>query len=415
MKSIRIFLITIIFISTLNACNPGIIHTPTPTGTPIPPTFTPLPTGTATQTPTATPIMLQEDATVWTEEPLVPILTLHRFKTDGETPSDFNGNKLQLEDFRLALLELYDAGFSLVSLDDWLDGEMIVPSGRRPLVMTMDDLFYTNQILLDENGMPEPDTGIGALWQFSQEHADFGFHMALFIVLGDKYFPFDPQYSSEPRYAGRDWESELAQTIVWCIEHDAMIYNHTYWHGYLGGVPHPISIKTFLEQLTLNDNYLRQLLKKIGREDLITQLGNIIALTGGIPPQTQSDWTKLLAYKNPEGESLQAVLGIYSAPTDPSYWQYLTRPYAPDFDPSRIIRIVANLPNMRYLSENSTNFPAAQTCTINLEESRQFVDAYQAMQIQAKIMNGACPAGLYVLDEKLFDARSSDITQIKKP
>jgi len=349
------------------------------------------------------------------DDPLVPILTLHQFKTDEETPSDFSGHKLQMEDFHAALQNLYNAGFSLVSLEDWLDGEMIVPSGRRPLVFSMDDLFYVDQILLDENRIPQSDTGIGALWQFSQEHPDFGFHMALFIVLGDKFFPFDPQYRNETRYKGRDWETELAQTIIWCIEHDAKVYNHTFLHGYLSNVPSPISIETFIEQLTRNDTYLRQLLFKVGREDLIPQLGNIVALTGGIPPQSESDWVELEDYQNPEGKPLQAVLGIYSTLTGPDYWDYLTRPYAPDFDRYGIIRIVANLPNMQYLAENSSNFPAAQTCELSLEESQQNDNSYIASQIQVKIMNGSCPAGLYVLNEKLFDASSSEVTLIQIP
>jgi len=412
MISARISILVLLLSLTLGACNPVPSQAATPTETRLLPTETPTPTAAPTLTPTVTPVMVQVEATVWTEEPLVPILTLHKFKTDGDTPSDFNGMKLQLEDFRSALQGLYEAGFSLVSLDDWLAGKMVLPVGRRPLVLSMDDLFYTNQILLDENGNPEPDTGIGAIWELSQEHPDFGFHMALFIVLGDKYFPFDPQYGNEPRYKGRDWETELAQTIAWCIEHDAMVYNHTFKHGYLGGVPNPISIESFIGQLARNDDYLRQLLTRIGREDLIPQLGNIVALTGGIPPQSNDDWEELEAYQNPEGKPLQAVLGIYSAPADPSYWQYLTRPYDPDFDPYDIMRIVANLPNMQYLAENSADFPAAQSCTLYVEESQQDNDSFLSGQIQATIAAGNCPAGLYVLDGKLFDARTEEVFQI---
>ncbi|MBM3152516.1 MAG: hypothetical protein FJZ96_10010, partial [Chloroflexi bacterium] len=117
----------------------------TTTATAALPTDTPSPT-VAIQ-PTATPLLVTIAATVWTEEPVVPILNLHQFKPDGISPSDKSGHKMQLGDLRASLENLYDAGFSLVSLEDWLSGDLTVPSGRRPLVLTMDDLFYTNQIL----------------------------------------------------------------------------------------------------------------------------------------------------------------------------------------------------------------------------------------------------------------------------
>lgn len=389
---------------TSTVTDPPPTSTPLPTATIPPLTSTPSPTEIATEFPTPTLILVQVNATVWTEEPAVPILTLHQFKPDGISPSDFNGHKLQISDFRDALQDLYDNGYSLVSLEDWMTGDMVVADGRRPLVFTMDDLFFRNQICLDENGSPNPDTGIGAIWQFYQEHPAFDFHMSLFAVLGDKYYPSDP--STDPQ-----WELKLAQTIVWCIEHDALVYNHTYRHGCLD----KISITEFIDQLSRNNAYLRQLLFKAGRKDLIPGLRNMVALPGGIAPKTSNDWGKLQDYQNPEGEPIQAILQIYSVLTNPITWEYLTRPYDPGFDRYQIIRIAANMENMQFLVENCENFPTAKSCTLSLEEGRQKDDAYLSEQIQTTIESGVCPVGLYVLDGKLFDSRSYPVIRISMP
>ena len=236
-KTYRILLVIVL----LCGFTLGIVSCSHPTEPASTPTFTPTQTETPQPTPTQTPVLIQVSATVWTQDPLIPIITYHQFKPDG-TSSDLSGHKIQLGDLRASLQSLYDSGFSLISLADWLAGNLTVPAGRRPLILTMDDLFFTNQILLDESGQPSPDTGIGVIWQFYQEHPDFGFHLALFAILGDKFYPFDPQYSSEPQHLGQNWESEFAQTIVWCLENDALVYNHTYLHGYLSYVDNLFSV-----------------------------------------------------------------------------------------------------------------------------------------------------------------------------
>ncbi|TES93181.1 MAG: hypothetical protein E3J88_00510, partial [Anaerolineales bacterium] len=226
------------------------------------------PTPTDTRIPTMTVI-----ATVWTQDPLVPVLTYHQFKPDGSGGYSTN-LKMFLSDFRGQLETLSENGFCLVALEDWLNGDMQAAEGCRPLILTMDDLYFNNQIRLTEDGYPSTETGIGVLWQFYQEHPDFGFSIALFTNLGNKLYanPDDP-----------GWELELARTIIWGIENGAMPYNHFYRHPQLdktdpGGITW---------EAAMNDRYLRELVLMGGREDLIPRLGNIFALTYGIWPATR--------------------------------------------------------------------------------------------------------------------------------
>ncbi len=408
----------LLIIVVICGCTPGVVsgnQPAEPTNTPTPVYLTPTQTKTLQPTPTKTPVKIQISATVWEQNPLVPIITYHQFPPPGITQSSMDGRKISLGDLRASLQSLYDSGFSLVSLEDWLAGNLTVAPGRRPLILTMDDLFFTNQILLGGSGKPKPDTGIGVIWQFYQEHPDFGFHLALFAILGDKFYPFDPQYSSETQYLGRNSESEFAQTIVWCLENDALVFNHTFLHGYLSNTIYTVTMSEFIHQLRQNDDRLRYYLKLAGREDLIPLLGNVIALPGGAEPQTESDWASLRAYKNPEGLPVQAVLAIYSPFSPPTTYKYFTSPYDPGFNKYNIPRIVATLYNIQYLVYHHTEFPAAQSCMISLEESRAQDDLYLIEQINAAIQSGACPAGSFFLNGKLFDAHTSPIVQISIP
>jgi hypothetical protein len=107
----------------------------------------------------------------------------------------------------------------LIPLKDWLEGDFIIPEGRKPLVITLDDLWFGNQIFIRDDGTPSPNSGIGVLWQFSQENPDFGFHAALFAINGDKYYPErevgDVFYAADNvDFFSKSWHTKLGNTIA---------------------------------------------------------------------------------------------------------------------------------------------------------------------------------------------------------
>ena len=388
----RILLLVVL----LCGCTPGLVsdgRPVVPTNSPTPYLLTPSQTATSVQTPTSTPGKLIT-ATVWLTKPQVPIVIYHQFAPDYAASSI--NTKVRFADFKQELEDLYASGYSLVSFEKWIAGDMEVPPGRHPLILSMDDLFFNNQISLLEDGTPSPDTGIGILWQFYQEHPDFGFHLALFAILGDKFYPFDPQYSSDSQYLGRNWESEFAQTIVWCLEIDARVYNHTFRHGYLANYSIIVTMSEFIQQLRQNDDRLRYYLKLAGREDLIPRLGNVIALPGGAQPQTESDWATLREYKNPEGLSVQGVL---EAGFDTS--NLMQPPYSADFDRWHIPRFTATLNSIQTLVQESSQMPTATTCEL---DSGSGDPAFLGNQINQAIQNSQCLAGIYVTGQYIYDA-----------
>jgi hypothetical protein len=377
----------------------------TPEATPLasspthasPATSTQSPTSTATTPPaTQTPDVerFPLEATVWTETPIVPILTYHQFAPNYAEVS--TSVKTRLEDFRAHLQSLYDHGYSLVPLEAWLKGDLAAPSGRRALIFTMDDLFFNNQIRLDDEGSPSQETGLGILWHFAQEHPDFGFHAALFPNLGDKLYadPDDPQ-----------WEMELAQAVAWCTEHGAIPYNHFYTHPQLDKT----ATRWILWEMEINDAYLRELLEMSGREDLIPKLSNILALPFGVWPRSTTAINAMLDYTTPEGEAVQAVMEV-----DYVYRpKFLPPPYSEAFDPYHVPRIVATQEAIDYLVENKHKFPQATLCDLGRHPAEAFEsEATIQKTLQQEIRERSCPDGVYALEGMIFDVEGTTVERL---
>jgi hypothetical protein len=332
-------------------------------------------------------------ATVWTTDPWVSILTYHQFA--GNHAERSTGLKVRFEDFEAQLNMLYDAGFSLIRLEDWMEGNMVVPEGRRPLILSMDDLYFNNQLRLDENGEPLPETGIGILWNFYQEHPDFGFSCALFINLGNKLYA-DPSTST--------WEMELAEAVVWGIDHDLMPYNHFYTHPQLD-LSEPGAILWEAEE---NDIYLRELISMAGREDLIPELDNILALTYGVWP-IGNGVNVMLSYTNPEGEPVRGVVEIGPI----SVTDNQPPVYAPEYDPLRINRHVASPSSIDYLVAHAEDYPRAQVCDLGMVPDWLLFDSESLSQyVLETATTNNCADGVYVVNQMLFRISMGTVEKI---
>lgn len=84
---------------------------------------------------------------------------------------------------RADLERFWSLGYSLIPLNDYLTGNINVPAGRAPLVLTFDDGTRGQLSMVEgEGGMvPDPDCAVGILLAFSREHPEFG-HAATFFV-----------------------------------------------------------------------------------------------------------------------------------------------------------------------------------------------------------------------------------------
>ncbi|HPH96961.1 MAG TPA: hypothetical protein PKW33_09685 [Anaerolineaceae bacterium] len=400
-------LILILLLLALSACSqafksptptiqpPTATQQPTATLTPIPPTATPVPSPTVIPSPTPTPVTM--DVTLWTSDPRLAILTYHRFYPNRYT--DLPLTKVRLEDFANQLQSLYDQGFTLISLADWLRGDLSVPEGRRPLVITIDDLFNADQIFLDANGKPSPKSGLGLMWQFYQQHPDFGFSAAIFYNFGDKYY--SNMEAGDWFIVGEGWEDSLAKAIVWCIEHDAMPYNHFFQHPRLDMT----NAKELVWAAEENERWLKNYLEKAGRPELFEQVDNIIALPFGLWPSDEAAKKALISYTALNG---QALLGILEVDT---YYgaKFLPPPYAADFDRNRVPRIVGSNGAVAFLADTLKDDPRAQKCTLGpVDISRQ----NDPQHLQELVAAAPCPDGVYVLPGHLFRRAGGQVTDL---
>jgi hypothetical protein len=392
------------FLGLVKTATPTETTTPThllPTTTPSPPTPTLTPTITVTPSPTPVPVFLS--ATVWTVDPQVPILAYHRFYPDSLLAVS-NSTKIRLSDFQAQIQIMYDNGYSLVPLDAWLTGDMRVPAGRKPLIITIDDLFFADQIFLNPDGTPSSKSGIGLLWQFSQAHPEFGFAVALFYNMGDKQY--GNVVAGDWWIVGDGWQDSLAKTIAWCIQHGAMPYNHFYTHAELDLIT---SAKDLNYQLQENEKQLRASLARIDQQNLADNLANLIAIPYGIWPTNQSVMNALLKFVSTNNQPLLGIMDIDFAIRA----KYLLPVYAVDFNRQDIPRIVANQAGIEVLVKNKDNFSSAQECKLGPVDLTRTSDPAYIEQLITDAWNAqTCPAGVYSLEEGLYNLKDGQVTVI---
>jgi hypothetical protein len=342
--------------------------------------------------------MAEIHAAYWGSDPQAPVLLYHHFIPDNAGADDTH---IRYSDFRAELQTLYDNGYSLVPLDRWLKGDMTFTPGRRPIILTIDDLFFADQVFLQPDGTPAPNTGIGILWQFYQAHPDFGFAVAMFANLGDKDYA---NVESGSRFVkGTGWEDSLARTIAWCIDHGAIPYNHFYHHPYLDTV----SAGKLTAEARDNDLRLQALLERAGRPELFDGIEDILALPYGHWPTKPDALQALLGYTSPQGKPVLGIVevgGIYAG-------HYLQAVYSPAFDRNHIPRMVGSSMAMGYLTHYKDRFPIPQDFALGELDLNLLQDpAGQRTALQSACQARPCADGVYALLGSLFRVTNGTVS-----
>lgn len=143
------------------------------------------------------------------------------------------------ENFRKDLETLYEKGYRLISLKDYLDNNIKVEAGYTPVVLTFDDGLLNQFNIIEENGQKkiDPNCAVGILEEFSKKHPDFG-KAATFYV----YYPV-PFRQKEL----------IKEKFEFLAKNGYEIGNHTYTHETLSkedaeGVQKAIGLNVKLTQ-----------------------------------------------------------------------------------------------------------------------------------------------------------------------
>ncbi len=212
------------------------------------------------------------------------------------------------DNFRKDLLTLYEKGYRLISLKDYIENNIKVEAGYTPFVLTFDDGLKNSFNLLEENGEKrlDPDCAVGILEEFKKQHPDFGSGGSFFV-----YYPI-PFRQKEL----------IKEKYEFLIKNGYDIGNHSYNHENLGKLGVEDIQKSLAGNVKLTQEYLPGY-------DVYG-----LAIPYGIGPK--GDNYKYLAQGEYEGVKYdhRAVLKVGSNPA-PS-------PVSTKFDPIRLPRVRAS-------------------------------------------------------------------------
>lgn len=151
---------------------------------------------------------------------MIPVLEYHRI---GDEEGAYKRSR---ENFRKDLEWLYNNDYRLIKLEDFMAQRFNVPAGKKPLIMTFDDAvqsqfdwFPGEEVSLAEGkdlGAIDPDSAIGILDEFYEEHPDFG-RAAVFFL--------NPGFFGQSEYVKAKFQ--------YLLDTGRELGNHTYTHASL--------------------------------------------------------------------------------------------------------------------------------------------------------------------------------------
>ena len=152
----------------------------------------------------------------------VMVVMFHNFiesynPADSKMSSETKRYTNTFDAFKTLLQTLYDKGYRLINVNDYLDNNIKVAAGYIPMMFTFDDGTAGQFNLVSENGklVANKNSAVGIMEDFNKEHPDFGLKGTFYVNLGGTPF------------AGAGTVSERLQYL---IDKGFEIGNHTLDH-----------------------------------------------------------------------------------------------------------------------------------------------------------------------------------------
>jgi hypothetical protein len=242
-------------------------------------------------TPTPAPSDVDPASVKANELGSVPVMMYHVVKPDAKGEYDQTG-----EEFKGELERMHKAGFVPITTRQLVEGDIDIPAGKHPVVMTFDD-SSPGQIQIGADGKPTADSAIGILEAFSAANPDFP-ATASFYVNSDAF--------NDPK------------AVPWLVENGYEVGLHTMTHINLK----QSSETTIQKELAGNAAEI-----KAAAPDADTDW--TLALPLGIGPANKS----LIHSGEYEGKTYK-IIGALLVGANPA-----KSPFNGDFDPYAIARI----------------------------------------------------------------------------
>ncbi|MEU1882259.1 polysaccharide deacetylase family protein [Streptosporangium sp. NPDC020072] len=232
------------------------------------------------------------------EAGVVPVLMYHRIQKKRLASIDRTPAQVRQEMERLAR-----DGYVPITAHEFVTGDIRVPAGKHPVVLTFDD-GHPSHFALDKSGVPLKDTAVGIIYQVAKKYPDFR--------------PVATFWVNHQPFGLRDARAQ-ENAVRWLASHGFEVANHTWDHPYLPG----LSKKRVAEQLVR----VQRMLAKYGAGTPDT-----LALPFGAMPRKRSTVQK----GKWDGTSF-AFKGVFLAGAQPS-----VSPFTKDYDWRAIQRVQSN-------------------------------------------------------------------------
>lgn len=155
----------------------------------------------------------------------VPIMMYHGIKDMKNIDTNYIGGNVDkdgytrtAEAFRNDLELYYENGYRMVSLSDYINGDIDVEYGCSPIVLTFDDGNANNIKVteLDENGniIIDPNSAVGILEEYKKKYPDYNV-TAIFFVTNALF--------NQPEYNDK--------ILNWLVDNGYEVGNHTQGHN----------------------------------------------------------------------------------------------------------------------------------------------------------------------------------------
>lgn len=257
--------------------------------------------------------------------------------------------------FRQDLEKLYNSGYVAVSLKDMIQGNIDIPAGKTPVVITFDD-GTQGQFRYIENEQGEmvvdPKSGVGVLENFYKDYPDFGLEATFFV---NYYSPFGQ---------GADLSK---RKITHIIESGMDIGNHSVNHLKMN----TLSKEEAAKELALIVKMIKDIVPDYEVETL--------ALPFGIGTK-ETEWSVRGEYEGTAFENI-GVLLVGSTPA-PSPYNKNFPPYALErvqvFEDNldKWIKYFEENPDQKYVSDGHlevVSFPESKLDIFNTEISKEII------------------------------------------
>jgi len=240
----------------------------------------------------------------------IPIVMFHNFIEDLSTTKD-NAYTTSFSEFEKLLETLYNEGYRLISMRDFIDNNISVPAGTKPMVFTFDDGTPGQFSLIEENGklVVNPKSAVGIMIKFNEKHPDFGLKGIFYLYLssGDKIF---------------EGAGTLKERLEVLLSYGFEIGSHTWDHFDFTTAQ---NIQQINEALGKNEKRIREIIEGTGFYSLALPYGS----------RPSENLRKALVSGEFEGVKYynETIMAVGSQPAKPSVHV--------DYDPTYVARIRA--------------------------------------------------------------------------